>query len=122
MRAIIEHTATKYGPAIKINGNDAWLKVTDEAFKYAKKGPADIEQNAEGVVVKIRAEGGGADYGTTAASSPTPTYQKEDPSKQRNIVRQSVLKMAVELVSNDKIHLDQLFDNAAALENWVYRE
>jgi len=109
----IDKVANKYGPVILVDGN--WLKVTDEAFKYAQIGEAEVDQDANGMVTKIRVVGGGA--GTTAALSPQPRF--EDRSK--SIVRQTAIKAVTELLAAGKIHMDQYFDYAIKIEEWVNR-
>jgi len=110
-------------------GEERWLKVSQTALPYAKKGLVEITMSGT-TVIKISEEGKGSFHhqlsSCTSETYPSSEISREEianryEKKERAIVRQSCLKAAVELVCSKAIDLNQLFDFAVKMEDWVFR-
>lgn len=127
MKVTIEKTANKYSPVILVDGK--WLKVADEAFSFAKSGVAEIEKDESGIITKIVMIGEApkpmsehSKVASTTTSFHSPQSSLSQQSRERSIVRQVSMKLAVKLIIADKFNLDQLFDTAFSIEKWINRE
>jgi len=120
MKGTIKAISTKNNSILFDDGTkEEWLKCDDLAMPFAKKGVAELYKSDDGKTInRIKVS-----YSNEKNSFVTSDkYNSFDyAAKDVKIVRQCVLKCAVDLVSVSKIDVKEMYAVAEEMEKWVLR-